>query len=101
MAWELQLSGLQIASHVAYAVSRPDIVIEQELVAVGMGDEFCAHFDNNIGNDRCAKDIVFFREQYAGKIVEVLAGEIPNRAKLTRLVVPREPPAFYLEANAV
>jgi len=98
---ELELSGLQITRHVAYAVRCPDIIIERELVTVGMGDELCAHFDNSIGNDRRAKDIVLFREQYPGKIVEVPAGEIPNRAQLARPVVAREPPALDLEANAV
>ncbi|MGD0026582.1 MAG: hypothetical protein ABSC37_18505 [Xanthobacteraceae bacterium] len=77
------------------------VVVEDEFMAVGVRDEFCALLDDRVRNKCGAQDPVTFGENDARQKIEMPPLEVADRAELARLVMARDAAALDLVAGAI
>src|ERR1700730_11128338 len=89
----------QDLGHVADVRDRPNRITKQKAPAVGALDPLRQFDHARVRDQRRSQYTEVFVEQDCGEHVKALGGEIAHRAKLPRIVVPRQPSSLDLVSH--
>lgn len=97
----LEVYCSQFRCDIAYTRSVPDVIAQQEAMAVCALDKRRPLHGYRARNERRTHDAVVFVKKHAGEELKMGTGKIANRRQLPGAVVSRDPAALNLIADSI